>query len=205
MRRFRFVHLNVHSYYSIMDGCASIVEIVNAAIKDRMPGIAITDNSNMFGIMDFFNHVTHINRERMSEGKKPFKPIIGCALYVSYHGCRVRKNSKDTKGYHLTVLAKNLIGYKNLIKIVSHSWTDGFYMSTRTDRIDLERYHEGLIVLSGGFGSEVYTKIANDDMTGLDETIEWYKQTFTDDYYLELQRNVRYDLNSNIPKNQIPE
>ncbi len=208
MRRFRFVHLNVHSHYSILDGCdgcASIVKIVNAAIKDRMPGIAITDNSNMFGIMHFFNHVTHINRERMSEGKKPFKPIIGCALYVSEHGCRVRKDSKDTKGYHLTVLAKNLIGYKNLIKIVSHSWTDGFYMSTRTDRIDLERYHEGLIVLSGGFGSEVYTKIANDDMTGLDETIEWYKQTFTDDYYLELQRNVKYDLNSNVPKNQIPE
>lgn len=204
MKRFRFVHLNVHSHYSILDGCASIEEIVDAAIKDRMQGIAITDNGNMFGIMDFFTYVTRINSKIISR-KKPFKPIIGCEVYVSEHGCRVRKDSKDTKGYHLTVLAKNLIGYKNLIKIVSHSWTDGFYMSTRTDRIDLERYHEGLIVLSGGFGSEVYTKIANDDMTGLDETIEWYKQTFTDDYYLELQRNVKYDLNSNVPKNQIPE
>ena len=204
MKKFRFVHLNVHSHYSILDGCASIEEIVDAAIKDRMPGIAITDNGNMFGIMDFFTYVTRINSKIISR-KKPFKPIIGCELYVSEHGYRVRKDSKDTKGYHLTVLAKNLIGYKNLIKIVSHSWTDGFYMSTRTDRIDLERYHEGLIVLSGDFGSEVYTKIANDDMTGLDETIEWYKQTFTDDYYLELQRNVKYDLNSNVSQNPMSE
>ena len=195
-----FVHLNVHSHYSINDGCASIKELVDAAIKDRMPGIAITDNGNMFGIMEFFDYVSRINIERQEKGKKPFKPIIGCELYVAKHGSKEKKEAhKDLKGFHLTVLAKNLIGYKNLIKIVSDSWTEGFYGSPRTDRIDLEKYHEGLIVLTGSANSEVFNKIVHDDIAGLDEAVKWYKQTFADDYYLELQRNVDCDLKSNTP------
>ena len=91
MKAYRFVHLNVHSHYSIMDGCASIRELVDAAIKDKMPGIAITDNGNMFGIMEFFDNVSHINIERREKGKKPFKPIIGCELYVAKHGSKERK------------------------------------------------------------------------------------------------------------------
>ena len=189
MKAYRFVHLNVHSHYSINDGCASIRELVDAAIKDRMPGIAITDNGNMFGIMDFYDYVRHINIERQEKGKKPFKPIIGCELYVAKNGSKDKKDGhKDLKGFHLTVLAKNLIGYKNLIKIVSDSWTDGFYGSPRTDRADLEKYHEGLIVLSGSVGSEVFTEISEGDIEGLDATIKWYQQTFGEDYYLELQR-----------------
>ena len=189
MKAYRFVHLNVHSHYSIMDGCASIRELVDAAIKDRMPGIAITDNGNMFGIMEFFDYVSRINIKRQEKGKKPFKPIIGCELYVAKNGSKDKKDGhKDLKGFHLTVLAKNLIGYKNLIKIVSNSWTDGFYGSPRTDRADLEKYHEGLIVLSGSANSEVFNKIVNDDIAGLDETIKWYKNTFADDFYIELRR-----------------
>lgn len=202
MNRFNFVHLNVHSHYSIMDGCASIEELVDAAIKDRMPGIAITDNGNMSGVMELFDYATRINNERKLEGKKPFKPIIGCELYVSKNGSKERKDGiKDMKGYHLLLLVKNLVGYRNLIKIVSNAWAEGYYMSPRTDRMDLEKYHEGLIVLSGGFGSEVYAKIAKNDMAGLDETIEWYKQTFADDYYLELQRNIEQDINKDTPSN----
>ena len=160
MKAFRFVHLNVHSHYSINDGCASIRELVDAAIKERMPGIAITDTGNMFGIMEFFDYVSQINIERQEKGKKPFKPIIGCELYVAKNGFKEQKDGhKDLKGFHLTVLAKNLIGYKNLMKIVSNSWTDGFYGSPRTDRADLEKYHEGLIVLSGSVGSEVFNKV----------------------------------------------
>lgn len=200
MNRFRFVHLNVHSHFSINDGCASIRELVDAAIKDGMPGIAITDNGNMFGIMEFFDHVSRINIERTEKGKKPFKAIIGCELYVAKHGPKEQKDGhKDLKGNHLTVLAKNLTGYKNLMKIVSNSWTDGFYGSPRTDRAELEKYHEGLIVLSGSAGSEVFYKISYGDIEGLEETIKWYQQTFGKDYYMELQRNVGCDYNSYTP------
>ena len=188
MKAYRFVHLNVHSHYSIMDGCASIRELVDAAIKDRMPGIAITDNGNMFGVMEFFDYVTRINNERRQKGKKPFKPIIGCELYVAPGAKEDKKLGKHRDGHSLTVLAKNYQGYKNLIKIVSNSWTDGFYMRPRTDRADLEKYHEGIIVLSGGIGSEVFTKISDGDIEGLDETIRWYRQTFAEDFYIELLR-----------------
>ena len=199
MKTQNFVHLNVHSHYSINDGCASIKELVDAAIKDRMPGIAITDNGNMFGVMEFFDYVSRINNERRQKGKKPFKPIIGCELYVAPGAKGDKKLGKHCKGYRLTVLAKNYQGYRNLIKIVSNSWTDGFYMRPRTDHHDLEKYHEGIIVLSGGVGSEVYSHVVSDDIAGLDATIKWYKQTFGEDYYLELQRCADYDLKSDTP------
>lgn len=199
MNRFRFVHLNVHSHYSINDGCASINELVDAAIKDKMPGITITDNGNMFGVMEFFDYVSRINNERRQKGKKPFKPIIGCELYVAPGAKEEKKLGKHCKGYRLTLLAKNYQGYKKLIKIVSNSWTDGFYMRPRTDHHDLEKYHEGIIVLSGGVGSEVYSHVVSDDIAGLDATIKWYKQTFGVDYYLELQRCADYDLKSDTP------
>lgn len=188
MKKNRFVHLNVHSHYSIMDGCASIRELVDAAIKDKMLGIAITDNGNMSGVMEFFDYVSRINNERRQKGKKPFKAIIGCELYVAPDAKEDKKLGKHCNGHSLTVLAKNYQGYKNLIKIVSNSWTDGFYMRPRTDRADLEKYREGIIVLSGGIGSEVFTRISDGDMSELDETIRWYRQTFAEDFYIELRR-----------------
>ena len=188
MKKNRFVHLNVHSHYSIMDGCASIRELVDAAIKDKMLGIAITDNGNMSGVMEFFDYVSRINNERRQKRKKPFKAIIGCELYVALDAKEDKKLGKHCNGHSLTVLAKNYQGYKNLIKIVSNSWTDGFYMRPRTDRADLEKYREGIIVLSGGIGSEVFTRFSDGDMSELDETIRWYRQTFAEDFYIELRR-----------------
>lgn len=188
MKKNRFVHLNVHSHYSIMDGCASIRELVDAAIKDKMLGIAITDNGNMSGVMEFFDYVSRINNERRQKGKKPFKAIIGCELYVAPDAKEDKKLGKHCNGHSLTVLAKNYQGYKNLIKIVSNSWTDVFYMRPRTDRADLEKYREGIIVLSGGIGSEVFTRFSDGDMSELDETIRWYRQTFAEDFYIELRR-----------------
>lgn len=188
MKKNRFVHLNVHSHYSIMDGCASIRELVDAAIKDKMLGIAITDNGNMSGVMEFFDYVSRINNERRQKRKKPFKAIIGCELYVAPDAKEDKKLGKHCNGHSLTVLAKNYQGYKNLIKIVSNSWTDGFYMRPRTDRADLEKYREGIIVLSGGIGSEVFTIFSDGDMSELDETIRWYRQTFAEDFYIELRR-----------------
>ena len=200
MKTQNFVHLNVHSHYSILDGCSTIKKLVDAAIKNRMPGIAITDNGNMFGIMEFSDYVNRVNKERQEKGKKPFKPIIGCELYVAKHGSKEQKNRvNDFKGYHMTVLAKNLIGYKNLIKIVSNAWNDGFYASPRTDRKDLEKFHEGLIVLSGGFGSEVFNHAMKEEKTALDDTIKWYKQVFGNDYYLEIRREADYDLSKDAP------
>lgn len=171
-----------------MDGCASIRELVDAAIKDKMLGIAITDNGNMSGVMEFFDYVSRINNERRQKGKKPFKAIIGCELYVAPDAKEDKKLGKHCNGHSLTVLAKNYQGYKNLIKIVSNSWTDGFYMRPRTDRADLEKYHEGIIVLSGGIDSEVFTRFSDGDMSELDETIRWYRQTFAEDFYIELRR-----------------
>ena len=200
MKSQQFVHLNVHSHYSINNGVSTIRQLVDAAIKEGMPGIAITDYGNMFGIMEFVDYVSSINKKRKKKKETPFKPIIGCELYVAKHGPKEKKEGmKDFKGYHLTVLAKNLQGYKNLIKIVSNAWIEGFYVAPRTDCADLEKYHEGLIVLSGGWGSEVFNHIRNEDMTALEDTIKWYKQIFGDDYYLEMRRDADYDLSKDSP------
>lgn len=200
MKTQQFVHLNVHSHYSLYNGVSTVKQLVDAAIKEGMPGIAITDYGNMFGIMEFIDYVSFINKKRKKKKKKPFKPIIGCELYVAKHGPKEKKESvKDFKGYHLTVLAKNLQGYKNLIKIVSNAWTDGYYVAPRTDRVDLEKYHEGLIVLSGGWGSEIFTHINNKDIAALEDTIKWYKQVFGDNYYLEMRRDADYDLSKDTP------
>ena len=185
-----FVHLHVHTYYSILDGQSSVQKLVDKAVADGMRGMAITDHGNMFGIKELFNYCNKVNGKRKDEGKEPFKPIFGCEMYVAHH----RKEDKvkehgDMGGYHLIVLAKNYHGYKNLIKLVSRAWVDGYYMRPRTDREDLEKYHEDLIVCSACIGGEVPKKILNDDIAGAREAVEWYRRVFGDDYYLELQRH----------------
>ncbi len=185
-----FIHLHVHTYYSILDGQSSIKRLVDKAVGNGMRGMAITDHGDMFGIKEFHDYVGGINKGRKKEGLEPFKPIFGCEMYVSRHGAKELKRSKeDMSGYHLIVLAKNYKGYKNLIKLVSNSWVDGYYMRPRTDRADLEKYHEGLIVCSACIAGEVPKKILDGDIAGAREAIEWYHRVFGDDYYLELQRH----------------
>ena len=185
-----FVHLHVHTYYSILDGQSSIKRLVDKAIGNGMRGMAITDHGDMFGIKEFHDYVGGINKGRKKEGKEPFIPIFGCEMYVSRYGSKLLKDDKrHQSGYHLIVLAKNYKGYKNLIKLVSNSWVDGFYMRPRTDREDLEKYHEGLIVCSACIAGEVPKKILDGDIAGAREAIEWYHRVFGDDYYLELQRH----------------
>ncbi len=185
-----FVHLHVHTYYSILDGQSSIKRLVDKAIGNGMRGMAITDHGDMFGIKEFHDYVGGINKGRKKEGKEPFVPIFGCEMYVSRYGSKsLRRGKEDQSGYHLIVLAKNYQGYKNLIKLVSRSWVDGYYMRPRTDREDLERYHEGLIICSACIAGEVPKKILNGDIAGAREAIEWYHRVFGDDYYLELQRH----------------
>ena len=185
-----FVHLHVHTYYSILDGQSSIKKLVDKAIGNGMRGMAVTDHGDMFGIKEFHDYVNGVNKGRKKEGLEPFKPIFGCEMYVSKHGPKEQKNGKeDMSGYHLIVLAKNYTGYKNLIKLVSRSWVDGYYMRPRTDHDDLEKYHEGLIVCSACLAGEVPKKILNGDIEGARKSIEWHKRVFGDDYYLELQRH----------------
>ena len=185
-----FIHLHVHTYYSILDGQSKIKNLVTKAIADGMRGMAITDHGDMFGIKEFHDIVNGVNKERKKAGQEPFKPIFGCEMYVARHGPKEQKNGKqDQSGYHLIVLAKNQQGYKNLIKLVSNAWVDGYYMRPRTDRSELQRYHEGLIVCSACIAGEVPKKILNGDIDGAREAIEWYHNLFGDDYYLELQRH----------------
>ena len=185
-----FIHLHVHTYYSILDGQSKIKNLVDKAIGDGMRGMAVTDHGDMFGIKEFHDICVDVNKKRKKEGLEPFKPIFGCEMYVSRYGSKsLRRGKEDQSGYHLIVLAKNYQGYKNLIKLVSRSWTDGYYMRPRTDREDLERYHEGLIVCSACIAGEVPKKILNGDMAGAREAVEWYHRVFGDDYYLELQRH----------------
>ncbi|MCR5679476.1 MAG: DNA polymerase III subunit alpha [Prevotella sp.] len=185
-----FIHLHVHTYYSILDGQSKIENLVNKAIADGMRGMAITDHGDMFGVKELHDICVGVNKKRQKEGLEPFKPIFGCEMYVSRHGSKsLRRGKEDQSGYHLIVLAKNQKGYKNLIKLVSRSWVDGYYMRPRTDREDLERYHEGLIVCSACIAGEVPKKILNGDMAGAREAVEWYHRVFGDDYYLELQRH----------------
>ena len=185
-----FIHLHVHTYYSILDGQSSIKRLVDKAVKDGMKGMAVTDHGDMFGIKEFHDICNGVNKQRKKDGLEPFKPIFGCEMYVARYGPKEQKNGKqDQSGYHLIVLAKNYKGYKNLIKLVSNSWTDGYYMRPRTDRADLERYHEGLIVCSACIAGEVPKKILNGDIAGAREAIEWYHNLFGEDYYLELMRH----------------
>ena len=222
-----FVHLHVHSQYSLLDGQASIPRLVDKAIADGMRGIAVTDHGNMFAIKEFWNYVKKKNGARKDKikelsakinalqaevdgadsptleqtselaklkaeldgvPKEDFKAIIGCEVYVARRGSMLLKEDKrDQSGYHLILLAKNKTGYHNLIKIVSKAWTDGYYMRPRTDRHELEKYHEGLICCSACLGGEVPKQITNGDIEAAEEAVQWYKNLFGEDYYLELQ------------------
>ena len=185
-----FIHLHVHSYYSILDGQSSIKRLVDKAVDNGMRGMALTDHGDMFGVKEFFDYCNKVNGSRKKQGLEPFKPIFGCEMYVAHRKKEQREAEKgDKSGYHLIVLAKNYNGYKNLIKLVSRSWVDGFYMRPRTDREDLERFHEDLIVCSACIAGEVPSKLIRDDIAGAREAIEWYHRVFGDDYYLELQRH----------------
>jgi len=185
-----FIHLHVHSYYSILDGQSPINKLVDKAVANGMRGMALTDHGDMFGIKEFFDYCNKVNKGLKKQGKEPFKPIFGCEMYVARRAKELKESDKgDRGGHHLIVLAKNEVGYRNLIKLVSRAWTDGFYGRPRTDRKDLETYHEGLIVCSACIAGEVPYKVLHDDIEGARKAIEWHKNLWGDDYYLELQRH----------------
>ena len=168
-----FVHLHVHTQYSILDGQSSIDNLFNRAEELGMPGLAITDHGNMYGVKEFF---------KFAKKHPSVKPIIGCEIYVSKGDHRV----KEKGYYHLILLAKNYEGYKNLVKIVSTAHIEGMYYRPRVSHEVLEKYHEGLICSSACMAGEVPRAILAGDMQKVDEVIEWHKKVFGDDYYLEV-------------------
>jgi DNA polymerase III subunit alpha len=184
-----FVHLHVHSQYSILDGQASVTGLVDKAIADGMKAIALTDHGCMFGVKEFFNYVQKKNKGKAEEEK--FKPIIGCEVYVARNGrFNQRKEVReDARGWHLILLAKNYQGYKNLLKIVSNAWTEGYYYCPRTDHDQLAKYHEGIIACSACLGGEIPRYIGDGRMEDAEKSILWFKELFGDDFYLELQRH----------------
>ena len=233
-----FVHLHVHTQYSLLDGQASVSRLVDKAIADGMRGMAITDHGNMMGVKEFFNYTNKKNgalkaevksleqklkelqeaenqdndairktEEKLSAAreKKPFKPIFGCEMYVAERTMYEKTKELDSKRYHLVVLAKNEKGYHNLIKLVSRSWTEGFYNKPRTDHDELEKYHEGLIVCSACLAGEVPRSILAGDLAKTEETIQWYKRVFGDDYYLEMQRHEVKDPMQRANRETYPE
>ncbi|MDO5446203.1 MAG: DNA polymerase III subunit alpha [Prevotellaceae bacterium] len=185
-----FIHLHVHTHYSILDGAASVPQLVDKAVGNGMRGMAITDHGNMFGVKELFNYCKKLNKGRKEEGLPPFVPIFGCEVYVA----NTTKESQqrelgDNRRYHLILLAKNATGYHNLIKIVSNAWVDGFYGKPRTDHNDIEKYHEGIICSSACLAGEIPQRILEGNVEEAERLIEWYKGIFGEDYYLELMRH----------------
>lgn len=200
MNIYRFVHLNVHSHYSLMNSCAEIHELVDAAVKDKMPGIALTDSGVMFGTMEFFDYVNRINVKRLQNKQTAFKPIIGCQLFVPSFNDIAESGSKL---FHVIVLAKNMQGYMNLMHLAS-KWEFGPDRHS-VDYKSMGEYHDGLIVLYGGDGSEAADCVMRDDMQGLDESIQWFKKTFGEDFYIEVQRNTGKEVDEQNPDKLIIE
>lgn len=190
----KFTHLHVHSQYSILDGASKIKRMIDKVKEDGMPAIALTDHGNMFGIKEFHAAAT-------SNG---VKPILGIEAYVARRSRFEKSEKQDRSGYHLIILAKNKVGYHNLMRLASLGYVDGFYYKPRIDRELLEKHHEGLIISTACLGGEVPQHIMNERWSDLDETISWYKNLFGEDYYLEVMRHKTNDpvKNADIYDNQ---
>lgn len=210
-----FVHLHVHSQYSLLDGQASVSALVDKAMNDGMSGIALTDHGNMYGIKEFFNYVNKKNGKVLDKAKAAlaaaresgdekavaeaeaaltyakehsFKPIFGCEMYVAQEDLHTHVDKRDI-GRHLIVLAKNATGYHNLVKLVSKAWTEGFYMHPRTDKHEIEKHREGLIIASACLGGEIPQLLMNGRDEEAEAAVAWWKNLMGEDYYIELQRH----------------
>ena len=219
-----FVHLHVHTQYSLLDGQAAINKLVDKARANGMRGMAVTDHGDMMGIKEFFDYCNKVNkpvksaikdlkkklvstsdeeekadleRQLEEQKRKIFIPIFGCEMYCARRRLqdKDKDHKEDSSGWHLIALAKNEKGYHNLIKLVSKAWTEGFYARPRTDKVELEKYHEGLIICSACIGGEIPKKILTGQFQAAEEAIQWFKKIWGDDYYLEIQRHK-----ANVPR-----
>ncbi len=178
-----FSHLHVHTQYSILDGASNIALLFDKVKSLGMEALAITDHGNMFGVKEFHNAAT----------KKGIKPIIGCEIYVARRSMADTSGKEDRSGDHLILLAKNLIGYKNLIKLVSTAWIKGFYYKPRIDKELLAKYKEGLIASSACLAGEIQDEILNGTISGAETALKSYTDLFGEDFYLEIMRHETND------------
>ena len=183
LQTMKFTHFHVHSQYSILDGAASIPGLIEKAKADGQTALALTDHGNMFGIKLFYDTCR----------QKGIKPILGCEAYVARVSLYNKEKPIDRSGEHLIILAKNLSGYLNLVKLCSTAFCDGFYYRPRIDKTQLEKHHEGLIISSACLGGEIDQKIMAGDLEGAEKAALWYKNLFGEDYYLEVMRHPAAD------------
>ena len=176
-----FAHLHVHTQYSILDGQSKIRDLIDTAVANGQPALAITDHGNMFGVKEFLDTV--------AKKEAPLKPIVGCEMYVAGNSRFDRKGREDQSSYHLIMLAKNMDGYHNLIKLSSKAYIEGFYYKPRIDHELIEQYHEGIVCCSACLGGEVPQAIMEGKLEEAERIAAWYKSIFGDDYYLEVQRH----------------
>lgn len=172
-----FVHLHVHTQYSILDGMSDIEKLFCRAEELEMPGLAITDHGNMYGVKEFCT---------IARKHPGVKPIVGCEIYVTRHYDHRLHDRDHSKYYHLILLAKNYHGYQNLMKIVSTGFIEGMYYKPRVSHEVLEKYHEDLICCSACMAGEIPRGILAGDDKGVDASIEWFKRVFGEDFYLEV-------------------
>ena len=178
MGNYPFVHLHVHTEYSLLDGAARIPSLVKAAAEMGMPALAITDHGSMYGVIDFYR----------AAHKAGVKPILGCEVYVATRTRHDRSPGVDADQYHLVLLAENDLGYRNLLKLVSRAHLEGFYYKPRVDMELLQEYHQGLIALSGCVAGQIPVLLLRDDWTGARETAANLRDLFgRDNFFIELQ------------------
>ena len=180
-----FTHLHVHSQYSVLDGMAPVSKLVDKAIANGQNAMALTDHGNMYGMKEFFNYVNKINSGKSPEER--FKPLLGCEMYVAPESMHNKRGKQDQKAYHLIVIAKNLNGYHNLIKLVSRAFTEGYYYRPRTEHKELEKYHEDLIVCSACLGGEIPQLIMQGELEKAEEAVRWFHDLFGDDFELDIE------------------
>lgn len=173
----KFVHLHTHSHYSLLDGLAKVDQIVDKAKEYNMDALAITDHGNIYGAVEFYKKAK----------KAGIKPIIGVETYVAKRSRFDKESNVDSTRYHLTLLAKNKVGYQNLVKIITKSHLEGFYYKPRIDKDLLKEHHEGIVCLSGCFTSELSRALEEGDTRGARKIAKEYKDIFGKDYYLEVQ------------------
>ncbi len=183
-----FVHLHVHTQYSILDGASAVKTLVRRAKELGMTALAITDHGNMFGVKEFHDAATAAS----------IKPIIGCEIYVARTSLEDKTSVEDRSGDHLILLAKNKTGYRNLVRLVSEAWIRGFYYKPRIDKELLRKHREGLIASSACIAGEAAQEILTGNIRAAEESILSYREIFGDDYFLEIQRHETTDPTSDV-------
>ncbi|MFA6446547.1 MAG: DNA polymerase III subunit alpha, partial [Candidatus Paceibacterota bacterium] len=186
----KFVHLHVHSHYSLLNALPKIDEIIDRAVKYNMPAIALTDNGNLYGAIEFYKTCL----------KKKIKPIIGIDAYMALRGRKDKQAGVDNKRHRLVLLAKNDAGYKNLIKLTTLAHMEGFYYKPRMDKEILETHRDGLICIAPSFSSDITQAIKAHDLTKAYELVKWYKNIFGEDFYIEITHHPEIGGHENLMK-----